>query len=83
MEVPVQMILDKIGEELSKANQSNDEGRFREHIASIHSLCDVVLSSNSIEGNRKKTIPEIQQMSTKQHKKVNVEEANGDSLLDF
>ncbi|MGM7682082.1 YwdI family protein [Cytobacillus sp. Hm23] len=83
MEVPVQMILDKIGEELSKANQSNDEGRLREHIASIHSLCDVVLSSNSIEDNRKKTIPEIQQMSIKQHNKVNVDEANGDSLLDF
>jgi hypothetical protein len=90
MSISVEQLLKKMESELHKAKQAGSTVELREHVHSIKILCELILDD---QGNR--TVqnlpevvalqPQIQTMkpTTLSVKKLEEEEANGDSLFDF
>lgn len=94
MEISIQKLLQKMEQELQAAKASGQATAVRERIQAIKTLCELVLEQpgqtvQQVTVQRPMTIspsPELVRPVTiaqPQARKVEVEEANGDSLLDF
>jgi hypothetical protein len=93
MSISVDQLLKKMESELHKAKQAGNSARLRENVHSIKILCELVLEQEgSVENHRQMVIeaPPIQQTNLQtiqpanlSGKKLQEEEANGDSLFDF
>jgi hypothetical protein len=90
MSISVEQLLKKMESELNKANQAGRTVELREHVHSIKILCELILDD---QGNRTvQNLPEVLALqpqiqtikpTTLSVKKLEEEEANGDSLFDF
>jgi hypothetical protein len=91
MNISVQRLLAKIDEELKLAKSNVDEKSLREKVYSIKILCELILEEKEQENTSAaiKSPVAVQQPYTtsfslmNQPKKLNDDDANGDSLLDF
>jgi hypothetical protein len=92
MNISVQKLLAKIDEELKLAKSNMDEKSLREKVYSIKILCELILDEKQQENTNAAIIKSpvaVQQsnatsFSLMNHpKKLNDDDANGDSLLDF
>ena len=96
MNISIQQLLAKIEDQLAEAKTSNSDGRIRERVYAIKSLCELVLEQEGIQGvtyqqpvqqptfqavQAPLTIPK--QTIQTQTNKIKMEEGNGDSLFDF
>jgi hypothetical protein len=90
MSISVEQLLKKMESELHKAKQAGSTVELREHVHSIKILCELILDD---QGNRTvQNLPEVLALqpqiqtikpTTLSVKKLEEEEANGDSLFDF
>jgi hypothetical protein len=91
MAISVNQLLEKIESELHKAKQAGNSPKLRENVHSIKILCELIL-----EENNQKSIVSVSAMTSApaptstsitptslSAKKLDEEEANGDSLFDF
>jgi hypothetical protein len=84
MQVPIQKVLTKMQEEIERAKHSNNEGKVREHLLVIRSLCELVIEQESNPEKPKQSMVFSQQPSlTTQASKLKEDEGNGDSIFDF
>ncbi|WP_042463711.1 YwdI family protein [Neobacillus dielmonensis] len=94
MNISVQKLLAKIEEELKQAQTSQKEESLREKIYSIKILCELILDEKSASGAKPfPPAPAVQPAANyqpfqqpaalNQPKKIDMDEANGDSLFDF
>ncbi|QOR66574.1 YwdI family protein [Cytobacillus suaedae] len=84
MQIPLHKILEKMQAELDQAKQTNNEGKVREHLVIIQTLCDLVVEERSKSEQTMSTTPFIQQpVPTTQTTKLKEDDGNGDSLFDF
>jgi len=90
--IPVQTLLMKIEEELKLAKNSTKQESLREKVYSIKILCELILDEKSAAKTEvllNQPAPVTRQQvfqqpaSMPQAKKLEMEEANGDSLFDF
>ncbi|MBD8070067.1 YwdI family protein [Bacillus sp. PS06] len=94
MNVSMNRILEKMTIELAKAKQEQNEGKVREHFIAMRTLCDLVLEERQ-EANEvvypksfaqpiQQTPPMTMPMGTSlPSTKMDEDDANGGSLLDF
>lgn len=84
MSISMEQLLKKIESELHKAKQAGNSSKLRENVHSIKVLCELILEKNE-SGTISKTqaISEVASAPTLAAIKLEEEEANGDSLLDF
>jgi hypothetical protein len=90
MSISVEQLLKKMESELHKAKLAESTVELREHVHSIKILCELILDD---QGNRTvQNLPEVLALqpqiqtikpTTLSVKKLEEEEANGDSLFDF
>ncbi len=90
MSVSIDRLLKKIEEELHKAKQADNTAKLRENVHSIKVLCELILEEKQpdISNNFARpteVYPSVQSVLTPsiKGKKVEEDEANGDSLFDF
>ncbi|HJV17148.1 MAG TPA: YwdI family protein [Bacillales bacterium] len=91
MKISVQRLLAKIDEELKLAKSNVDEKSLRENVYSIKILCELILDEKQLENTSetiKSSVAVQQPYATSfsvmnQPKKLNDDDANGDSLFDF
>ncbi|WP_053368435.1 YwdI family protein [Bacillus sp. FJAT-27245] len=91
MNIHIETLLAKIGEELTLAKAAMKEEELREKLYSIKTLCEVALAKGSRSAEREPgrlltTHPVPQagfQAVPGQGKKLEDDEANGDSIFDF
>jgi hypothetical protein len=90
MSISVEQLLKKIENELHKAKQAGGTAKLRENVHSIKILCELILEdsgSGSVRSVPEMVAlqPQIQSITptTLSVKKLEEEEANGDSLFDF
>lgn len=94
LDISIQTLLRKMEQELQEAKASGSTAKLRERIHAIKTLCELALDQQPpAETTRPAVIPmqvapplqqppQVLTIQT-QGKKVELEEANGDSLLDF
>jgi hypothetical protein len=90
MSISVEQLLKKIESELHKAKQAEGTTKLRENVHSIKILCELILEDSGTGTVRSvperiASQPQIQSITptTLSVKKLEEEEANGDSLFDF
>jgi hypothetical protein len=91
MNISVQKLLAKIEEELKRAKLNDNEKSLREKVYSIKIMCELILDEKDQENTSvaiKSPVAVQQSHATSfslmnQPKKLNDDDANGDSLLDF
>lgn len=89
MSISVDQLLKKIESELHKAKQAENTAKLRENVHSMKVLCELILEDDHNSARSMKDVvmiqPQAQTLSptTLSVKKLEAEEANGDSLFDF
>lgn len=99
MNISVQTLLAKMEDELKQAKSSSKEENLREKIYSIKILCELILEQGNGNRNQAFSAPAPQSFSQQpvfpqqqtfaqpltvnQPKKLDEDQANGDSLFDF
>jgi hypothetical protein len=86
MSISVEQLLKKIESELNKAKQAEGSVKLRENVHSIKILCELILEDSGSGSVRSVALqPQIQSIptTTLSVKKLEEDEANGDSLFDF
>lgn len=90
MSISVEQLLKKIESELHKAKQAEGTAKLRENVHSVKILCELILEDTGSGAVR--SVPEMVALqpqiqpitpTTLSVKKLEEEEANGDSLFDF
>jgi hypothetical protein len=95
MNIDIQILLNKIDKEVSKA-RGGDMGRIREHVYSIKTLCELILDDSSSYEDVQRSQPESQSLPANmvQSPSISVpvqaskplttnDGSNGDSIFDF
>jgi hypothetical protein len=95
MEVSHKIILNKLEEKVKAAKSAENETLLRQHLEAVKTLCELILEERTMEksmaGPREVSYspgtvetrplqPAVQSLS---EKKLNVDDANGDSIFDF
>jgi hypothetical protein len=93
MSISVEQLLKKMESELHKAKQAEGSVQLRENVHSIKVLCELILEDSALKSRSVRGLseavalqqPQIQTITptTLSVKKLEEEEANGDSLFDF
>jgi hypothetical protein len=92
MSISVEQLLKKMESELHKAKQAEGSVQLRENVHSIKVLCELILEDSALKSGSVRGLseavalqPQIQSITptTLSVKKLEEEEANGDSLFDF
>lgn len=94
LSIPIQKLLGKMEEELSKARGAGVERQIREHVHAIRTLCELILENHQTGEKYPQheaiTPPTIQmmkpvpsQIGLQGRRLQEDDEANGDSLFDF
>lgn len=90
MAISVNQLLEKIEGELHKAKSAGSSTKLRESVHTIKILCELILEDNGTEAVQSiEAVPALQRTSqalsptTLVSKKLDEQEANGDSLFDF
>ncbi|MHC0036575.1 YwdI family protein [Pseudoneobacillus sp. C159] len=85
MAISVEQLLQKMESELHKAKQAQGSAKLREHVHSIKILTELILEEKS--GGETIVVsapmPQVAPVSSLTTKKLNEEDANGESLFDF
>jgi Family of unknown function (DUF5327) len=96
MNISVNRLLDKIGDELTEAKKVDSEAKIRERVYAIKAICELILEESSVT-RRTETISRsnqvvppmplmepIQVPQVPQQNRLKTDDgANGESLLDF
>ncbi|WP_147535039.1 YwdI family protein [Bacillus marasmi] len=92
MNIPLSRLLQKMEEEIQKAQSTSSEANIRERVRAIKTLCELVLEEpgiasstapNNIVGSQLRPV-QPQPMRQSQGRQLDSEDdANGDSLFDF
>lgn len=98
MQISLEVLLNKMQEQMNKAKMEEKDGRVREHVQAIKTLCELILDDTSsvtpvVEnaihhtGARVQVVPTQSVYPTTETisgKKLTTEDgANGDSIFDF
>jgi hypothetical protein len=85
MAISVEQLLQKMESELQKAKQAQGSAKLREHVHSIKILSELILEEKSggETGVVSVATPQIVPLAPLATKKLNEDDANGDSLFDF
>ena len=90
LDISVHKLLTKIENELLQAKGSMNEARLREKVYSMKVLCELILEEPQKDSGSFVTVvqesPRVtpdQTVTLTQPRKIEMNEANGDSLLDF
>lgn len=88
MAISVNQLLEKIESELHRAKQAGSTAKVRENVHTIKVLCELILEENNSELPKRvvgvtESIPQVVTVPTLNAKKLEEDEANGESLFDF
>ena len=96
MDISVNRLLDKIGEELTAAKRIGSAAKIRERAQAIKAICELILDESSqtapiSQVSRETQIHRVEVMPASQpvlgmlpqQKRLKMDEANGDSIFDF
>jgi hypothetical protein len=88
MAISVNQLLEKIESELHRAKQAGNTAKVRENVHTIKVLCELILEEKDSELPRPavgvtQAIPQVVAVPTLNPKKLDEDEANGESLFDF
>jgi RNase P/RNase MRP subunit p30 len=88
MAISINQLLEKIESELHKAKQAGSIAKVRENVHSIKVLCELILEERDSDLLKQavgvtQSIPQVVAVPTLTTKKLQEDEANGESLFDF